>query len=300
MPRSAPAIDRAVALLDFMSSHQHETFSLSELARTLRFNKATCHSMCSALERHGVLIRNPIEKTYSLGPTLLRFASAVAPEGREALEIARPEMAELAHELSLTVVAAVLVGDQVTVLATRFPLGGGTGPQVGHQVTWLPPIGPTFAAWAPARVAKKWLGRIDHSKSPHTPSYFEHVLRELRVRGYDIGWDSDPRTQILSTIQSLEGLVEAEHIKDMLSDLMTKFETEPYKSANQEKRNVNNITAPVFGIDGQVVLTMTLRDFKRPQSAAEVERLATRLLNSTERVTKSIHGRLPEDWPQGD
>ena len=280
-----------------MSSHQHETFTLSELARTLHFNKATCHSMCSAMEKHGLLIRKPVEKTYSLGPALLRFAAAVAPEGREALEIARTEMALLADELSLTIATVSLVGDLTTVLAVRAPRGSRASIEVGSQRAWVPPIGPTFVAWAPAEVTDSWLSRIDQKNTAFTTSYFEQVLQDLRHRGYDVGYSSDPRTQILHTISTLQDMHESEHIRDALSDLMTQLEGAPRKASKRKKRHMNNLTAPIFGTDGQVVLTITLMDFKNPLSSAEEKKLGSRLLKSVEQVTKSIHGALPEDWP---
>ncbi len=297
MPRPAPAIDRAVELLEYMSSHRLETFKLSELARTLHFNKATCHAMCTTLEKHGVLIRNPIEKTYSLGPALLRFAAAVAPEGHEALEVSRTEMAALAAELSLTVVATGLVGDVTTVLANRSPRGHRGHPSVGSQRAWLPPIGPTFAAWAPIDVQRKWLDRIEQPNVAFTKSYFEDTLKELRARGYDVGYVSDPRTQILKAASTLEGLPNSREISEMLADLMAKLESTHQPSSRGETKKVNNITAPVFGSGGQVVLTVTLREFKEPLSSDDVKRLGIRLLKSVERVTQSTHGDLPEDWP---
>ena len=296
MPRPAPAVDRAFTLLNYMSKHPRESFTLSEIAKSLDFNKATCHAMCNAMSEHGVLIRNPVDKTYSLGPALLRFAAAVAPEKREALEIARAEMGILAKEFQVTVAASALVGDRTTVLATRVAKSS-LGPDlvVGSQTAWVPPIGPTFAAWAPPDVTSSWLSNVD---AGFAREYFEGVLTELRKRGYDVGFGSDPRTQLLQTLRQLGEITDSEHVGEVLAEIMKSLEEPSAGGRGKARQPVNNVTAPVFGAQGDVVLTLTLHGFARPLSAHDVSKIGKRLLSSAEGVTRALHGVLPDDWPR--
>ena len=54
MARPAPAVDRAVEILDFLADNPRDAFSLSELARRLDLNKASAHAILNALTDRGL------------------------------------------------------------------------------------------------------------------------------------------------------------------------------------------------------------------------------------------------------
>src|SRR5205807_5671765 len=56
-PRPAPGAERVVAVLNFLTAHPDESFTLSELARRLDLNKATCHALLMTLTDAGYLLR---------------------------------------------------------------------------------------------------------------------------------------------------------------------------------------------------------------------------------------------------
>ena len=76
MARPAPGADRSVAVLELLADHPDERFTLSEVARRCGLNKATAHALLSALTAHGILLRHPEEKRYSLGPRLIAIGDA--------------------------------------------------------------------------------------------------------------------------------------------------------------------------------------------------------------------------------
>src|SRR6185369_17778658 len=119
MARPAPSVERTVRLLKFLASHPKERFSLSDIARSLEFNKATCHAMLTELVDEGMLIRHPADKTYMLGPALVNLGTAAALDANEALDIARVELVAIHEELSVSCVATSLVGREVVVMARR-------------------------------------------------------------------------------------------------------------------------------------------------------------------------------------
>ena len=69
-PRPAPGVERVVAVLNFLAAHPDESFTLSELARRLDLNKATCHALLMPLTQAGYLLRHPTRMNYTLGPAL--------------------------------------------------------------------------------------------------------------------------------------------------------------------------------------------------------------------------------------
>src|SRR6202021_1229234 len=89
--------ERVVNLFEYLAgdgSRGMAGMTLAEVSRHLSVHKASCHSMLSELLRAGWLLRDPVRKTYHLGPALVRLGQQAA--GRyPALVLARSAMAEL-------------------------------------------------------------------------------------------------------------------------------------------------------------------------------------------------------------
>ncbi|MBT4163674.1 MAG: IclR family transcriptional regulator [Porticoccaceae bacterium] len=66
-------VDKAVELLGYFSERQPE-FGLSELARTVGFDKASTRRLLLALIKHDYIEQNPTTKAYRLGIGVLRLA----------------------------------------------------------------------------------------------------------------------------------------------------------------------------------------------------------------------------------
>ena len=151
MARPAPGADRSVAVLELLADHPDERFTLSEVARRCGLNKATAHALLSALTAHGILLRHPDEKRYSLGPRLVAIGDA-ARRGYTAVDFAPPVLGRLAADTGLS--------------ATRLAAGGrrhrrdrprgrrGHRPRTGRGARRLRP-----AATPAARRAVHGLGR---------------------------------------------------------------------------------------------------------------------------------------------
>src|SRR5271167_4860314 len=161
MARPAPSVDRTIRLLNFMSEHPANQYSLTDIARELDFNKATCHSMLTELVTAGVLLRHPSAKTYGLGPTLVTWGVASAFDAYRALEFAEQEMDALRRKLDISCVALGRIGDDVIVLARRDtdrPIASFV--PVGHRIRSSPPFGLEFYAWENDDEIEEWLGRV--------------------------------------------------------------------------------------------------------------------------------------------
>jgi DNA-binding IclR family transcriptional regulator len=154
MARPAPGADRPVAVLDLMATHPDERFTLSEVARRCDLNKATAHALLSALADHGVLLRHPAEKRYSLGPRLVAIGDA-ARRGYTALDFLPPLLDRLATRTGYGARAWQRQDDQVAVVAqSPRRLEGG---EVRLPLT--PPVGALFMAWSDSPTVEAWLAR---------------------------------------------------------------------------------------------------------------------------------------------
>jgi len=60
-----------VRILDFLAGRPEERFGLSDLARRLGLSKPTCLGIVTSLTDAGYLVRDPGDKTYRLGPSLI-------------------------------------------------------------------------------------------------------------------------------------------------------------------------------------------------------------------------------------
>ena len=76
VPRPAPAAWRAVQILELLTTHAVDSFSLSEIARRLSLNVASTHTVLAVLEEAGYVVRHPTRKTYGLGPSLVAAGDA--------------------------------------------------------------------------------------------------------------------------------------------------------------------------------------------------------------------------------
>ena len=70
-PGSAPAVIRAVAVLDTLAASEATHLSLSDISRAIGVPKSSTASICTALEMGGLLIRD--EHGYSLGRRLVEL-----------------------------------------------------------------------------------------------------------------------------------------------------------------------------------------------------------------------------------
>ncbi|HEY5886406.1 MAG TPA: helix-turn-helix domain-containing protein, partial [Acidimicrobiales bacterium] len=115
MARPAPAVDRAVEILDFLTDNPRDAFSLSELARRLDLNKASAHAILNALTDQGYLLRHPSRKDYRLGPRLIAVGEA-AREQYPVVEFARDELRRLSEDLGTECVASAPIGNEMVIV----------------------------------------------------------------------------------------------------------------------------------------------------------------------------------------
>jgi DNA-binding IclR family transcriptional regulator len=184
--KPAPAVQRAMKVLEFLALDQPVTPTMSEIARQTGLSKATCHSLLLALTQGGYVRRDPASLVYSLGPGLISLGSA-ASSNLQLPAIARSEMESLSDSLGITTVAAVSAGSHLVVIATVSP------PQsfqvttpIGQMVPFAPPLGAGFIAWAPKREVDAWLDRAPRRLTEDERLHFVEALSAVRDNGYSV------------------------------------------------------------------------------------------------------------------
>lgn len=288
MARPAPAVDRVVALLDFLARHPDDEYSLSELARRLDLNKATAHSMLAALTDAGYLLRNPVDKTFGLGPALVAIGNAASARQVETVEFARDEMRDLADELGVQCSASAVFGTEIVILARS----GASPPlaatvRVGDRLPYVPPLGTVFVAWSSPAAIDAWLRRVGPGATEAELARYRRAIETVRRRGYSLGLEADARVRLGRAVAGHDPAVSA---------LIAELGHEEYillELEHSASYRLSMVAAPVFGPDGSVALALTLLGFADPLGAAQLTRYAERLVAAAGRVTAAVHGRDP-------
>ncbi|NWF91492.1 MAG: IclR family transcriptional regulator [Syntrophaceae bacterium] len=111
---SAPSVKKAFRILQAVTSSS-TGLGVSELSKSLNIGKSTVHGITSALEELGVLVRDPINKKYGAGYTLLELGRR-AYTRIELRDVARPPMERLMERVEEAVFLGIMNGDHITIL----------------------------------------------------------------------------------------------------------------------------------------------------------------------------------------
>ncbi len=182
-PRPSPQTERVVNLFEHLAGDGSRGMTLAEVSRQLSVHKASCHSMLSELLRAGWLLRDPVRKTYHLGPALVRLGREAA--GRyPALVLARSAMAELSAATGAHCVAFSVSDDYSTVVdQIRSRHGGGHPMPVGTQFPHRPPYGASIVAWAVPQARERWLATLPEDVRDR----YRQAITTAKKRGYAVG-----------------------------------------------------------------------------------------------------------------
>ncbi len=284
MARPSPQTDRVVALVELLSSHPSETFTLADVTRRLGVNKSTCHSMLTALACAGWLLRDPFRKTYRLGPALVPVGRAAA-SSLPALDIAHAAMVDVSVATHAHCAALAVAGDAVTVVdSVRDMRASGGALRVGAQLPLRPPFGSAVVAWAGDETVDAWLAQV----SGDGRATARAALDATRARGYAIELLTVPEARLRAMVEH----VALADLLDVLSrELATRDDVLPVDVDPSARYAVSAVNAPVFDRDGTVTLLLSLTGFARELDGRELLETGRTLKAATDALTAAVKGR---------
>lgn len=299
MPRPSPQTERLVEVLEFLAADTSRQRSLSDIARMLHVDKATCLPMVTELTRVGWLVRHPQRRTYQLGPRLVSIGEA-ARGATNVVDMARPAIAALADELNVVCAAIINSGDELVVADLVQPRGRrrpAMGQQIGDHVAIRPPLAGIFVAWEDESVVAEWLARDPMTASdPKIAAHYRDVLKAVRARGFGVEHrpiDSPPiGTAIEEVLQSARGTARAkilatQHERLMHADMVA-AELDPDRTYVPF-----SINAAAFDDSARPVLAICGYDFDEQLSASEVFAIGLTIRAAAREVTAVLHGVEP-------
>jgi DNA-binding IclR family transcriptional regulator len=298
MAKRSPGVERALAILDFLSLEPDKTFTLSELARSLSITKSTAHAILSTLTATGYALRNG-DLSYSLGPAVIALGEAAMDHNR-VIAIARKEIQSLVQEVDVDCVLSTVAGDSILVLAVEHrkdAVPRTIGSRTSNRLPLIPPFGTVFVAWDD-KLAERWLSAVDHDLTEIERNLYQVGLLAVRQRGFAVhAWgEARQRTRDLIDRMGMPQYLNDVRrlLEDSLQDLPLHGEYNLISLDSEKSYQLSSIAVPVFSREGRVSLAVTLEFFPETLDVREIERLGTRLLKSAASISSAVGGCAPE------
>jgi DNA-binding IclR family transcriptional regulator len=281
-----------VAVLELLARHPDERFTLSEVARRCSLNKATAHALLSTLSERGVLLRHPDEKRYSLGPRLVAIGDA-ARRGYTAVDFAPTVLDALAAATGLQASAWQMAGDHVVCVVRLGRSTNDRGSAVQLRLPLVPPVGLVFMAWSDPATVEAWLARAG---AVETVGLAVEALPTIRRQGFGVmesspEWhtltrNNGPRSAGVASLAAQRALLRAVAQQPLVVSSLR--DDDAYQPAD--------VTAPVFGSNGEVSLAVTVSGMADhgPVDGAELRALGQRVVAAADALTAAVSGRRPE------
>ncbi len=257
----------------------------SDVVRELGLTQATTHAILTTLCDRGWASRDPVDKTFSLGPALAVVAARVETSRPLAHE-ARTAAMQLADEFGYATSVVERFGDELVITAFEDAgrLSGGTP---GERIRYAPPFGVAFAAWDTEDEQRAWIARGAVSNHELAQRLSE-VLSRTRDRGFDVDCTTPALTQAAHVVGTLPSDGLPDRVREITDQLLMEFTTIGFLSDDQTTRQpqpVATIAAPVLDHHGRVEMIVAVHPLQA-LTRTRIEAVGRRVM----RVTAAIGG----------
>ena len=277
MARSSPGVRRVAAILDFMADHPGQAFALTDLVRALKLSRATCHALLTGLVEVGYLYRAS-DKTYVLGPALAAIARTAAANFSP-LQVAQPEMRQLADRFDVVCSAVFLEGDSIVIRERAASVSHvGYSAPLGARAKLRSPFAAAFFAWSPED-ADDWLNR----ELPRPNADQREALKESMEFGREHGFLAFLRNPAVVNAERAAEQVFGAETAEFPVLLAKQLEAD-------EQYPLISVTAPVFERGGKVAFVIGLMGVNRRLRGNEVLEIAEELQGACGRIGDFIAG----------
>jgi DNA-binding IclR family transcriptional regulator len=281
-------------VVELLAGPGNERLRFSDVVRKLGLTQATAHAILTTLCARGWASRDPVDKTFSLGPALAAM-SARMDDARPLAHTARTAALQLAAEFGYAVSVVERFGDSLVI--TAFEDGGRkSGGAPGDRIRYAPPFGVAFAAWDTDEEQRAWIQRSAATDSA-LARRLEEVLARTRERGFDVDCTTPALTRAAQVVGTLPSDGLPAHVREITDQLLAEFTTIGFLSdddASRQAQPVATIAAPVFDHARRVAMIVAvhpLRDLTRKR----IDSIGRRMVQVTTNLPRSI-----SDGPTAD
>ncbi|WP_264078216.1 IclR family transcriptional regulator [Mycobacterium stomatepiae] len=283
---SAPTA-RVLDVVELLARSPNTRMRFSDIVRELDLTQGTVHATLKTLCDRGWASRDPVAKTFSLGPALAVVAARM-DTARPLAHAARSAAVRLSGEFGYAGSVVERFGDSLVV--TAFEGDPATQPAgiPGDQIPYAPPFGVAFAAWDTDEEQRAWIRRGTGGNADRIQR-LEHILARSRERGFDVDWTTPALAEAVRVVGTLDSNEMPTPVRHILDQLLVEFTTIGFVSDDnpgRRKQPVVTIAAPVFDHRGHVALMLAVHPLS-PLSARQIQVVGNKLTAETTAIREA-------------
>jgi DNA-binding IclR family transcriptional regulator len=283
---SAPT-GRVLDVVELLARSGNARLRFSDVARELDLTQATAHAILKTLCDRGWASRDPVAKTFTLGPAV-SVVAARTDTVRPLAHAARSAALRISKEVGYAGSVVERFGDSLVV--TAFEGDATTQPSgiPGDRIPYAPPFGVAFAAWDTEEEKRAWIRRGAGNDADRTQR-LERVLEHTRERGFDVDWTTAALAQAVQVVATLDSQEMPTPVRQIVDQLLVEFTTIGFLSDDnpgRRKQPVVTIAAPVFDHRQQVALMVAVHPLC-PLSARQIRVIGKHLTQETAAISES-------------
>ncbi|MGE5695113.1 MAG: IclR family transcriptional regulator [Candidatus Sericytochromatia bacterium] len=291
--RASPPADRVLRVLDFLSQHPQQRFGVSELARRTELTKPTCLGIASTLADAGYLIRDARDKTYRLGPALIRLGHR-AQESMRVSPAAREELRRLSTRFATIAALSAVVDDRITLLELVAPAGARVGVEVGQSYPFAPPVGLMFVLWDDDAL-RNWLAKEPTIPLRTDTDRLHRVIAECRADGYLVERLTPGGQRLYALMAGVSSSLPDELralLGEIVSDIGERVYLRSESAGARQRHDISVISAPVYDHHQRQAMVASLQ-IGRALTDAEITDRARALMAAAGALTAQLGGAKP-------
>ncbi len=291
--RASPPTDRVVRVLDYLADRPAERFGVSELARRVGLSKPTCLGIVTALCDAGYLVRDPSDKTYRLGPSLITLGHR-AQESMRVNPAAREELRRLSSRFGVTAALSAVVDDRITVLELVAPAGARPGVEVGQSYPFAPPVGLMFVLWDEV-AEREWLAKEPTLPLRTDTERLNRVIAECRADGYLVERLTPAGRRLYALMAGMSTQLPDELralLGELVSDIGERVHLRGENGTGRKRHDISVISAPVYDHYQRQIMVASMH-IGKALTDNEITERARALMATADAVTDQLGGAKP-------
>ncbi len=257
-PGIVPALENAIAILDYVNRTPPHVSTLAEISSTLGISKSHCHNILKTLVHFGWMKFDGRSKTYELSSGIIAVASSM--HGAPILERIRSELTRLVLRIGVPSVLVQPLPDDSFVVVDKFNLPNAM--EVAYS------IGHHFPrdATANSRAYLAW-------QSPERIDAWMAKWAPVRYTGAT--------------------LLNAEDVREEISATRRRGYA---RSAGEFTEGLMALGMPIFDRHGEVIYVFTVSGLLANMEPRE-EAVSLELIHAANAINNVVLGRVPPDFP---
>lgn len=280
-------------ILDFLAGNPGQRFGVSELARRIGLSKPTCLGIVTSLSEAGYLVRDPSDKTYRLGPSLITLGHR-AQESMRVSPAAREHLRRLSSRFGVTAALSGVIDDRITVLDLVAPPGARPGVEVGQSYPFAPPVGLMFVLWDD-EAERDWLAKEPTLPLRTNTERLNRVIAACRADGYLVERLTPGGRRLYSLMAGMSTDLPDELralLGELVSDIGERVYVRDENAGGRRRHDISVISAPVFDHYRRQVMVASLH-IGKSLTDNEITERAQALVATADAVTGQLGGAKP-------